>query len=74
MFYKQTIPIDIRTIIGNLNDLWRYRVNDSTWTWIAGSNTANQLGMYGEKGIPNSANHQVHVMVHLHCMTIANTS
>ena len=32
-------------------------MNDSTWTWIAGSNTANQLGVYGEKGIPNPDNH-----------------
>ena len=33
-----------------LNDLWRYRLNDSTWTWISGSNTTNQRGVYGEKG------------------------
>ena len=25
--------------IAHLNDLWRYRVTDSTWTWMAGSNT-----------------------------------
>ena len=25
-------------LIEYLNDLWRYRVNDSTWTWISGSN------------------------------------
>jgi len=33
-----------------LNDLWRYRVNDSTWTWMSGSNFTNQPGVYGEKG------------------------
>ena len=38
-----------------LNDLWRYRVNDSTWTWISGSNTTNQPGNY-EKGATNSVN------------------
>ena len=27
-----------------LNDLWRYRMNDSTWLG------SNQLGVYGEKG------------------------
>ena len=32
------------------NDLWRYRINDSTWTWISGSNIADQQGVYGEKG------------------------
>ena len=31
-------------------------MNDSTWTWISGSNTTNQPGVYGEKGIPNITN------------------
>ena len=25
-------------------------MNDSTWTWISGSITINQRGVYGEKG------------------------
>jgi len=25
-------------------------MNDSTWTWISGSNTPNERGVYGEKG------------------------
>jgi len=25
-------------------------MNDSTWTWMAGSNTTSQRGVYGEKG------------------------
>ena len=36
--------------VGFLNELWRYRVNDSTWTWISGNDTADQQGVYGEKG------------------------
>ena len=32
-------------------------MNDSTWTWISGSDTTNQPGVYGEKGVPNSDNH-----------------
>ena len=32
-------------------------MNDSTWTWIAGSNTIDQFGVYGEKSIPNSDNY-----------------
>jgi len=36
--------------------LWRYRVNDSTWTWISGSNTINQIGVYGEKGKASTEN------------------
>ena len=43
-------------MIGYLNDLWRFRVNDSTWTWISGSNAINQLGIYGVKGVPNINN------------------
>jgi len=31
-------------------------MNDSTWTWISGSNTVNQLGVYGEKGKANTTN------------------
>ena len=31
-------------------------MNDSTWTWMSGSNTTNQRGAYGEKGIPNANN------------------
>ena len=31
-------------------------MNDSTWTWVSGSNIVNQPGIYGVKGIPNSNN------------------
>ena len=44
-------------VIGYLNDLWRYQMNDSTWTWISGNNTVNQPSVYGEKGISNANNH-----------------
>ena len=37
-------------MIGQLNDLWRYRVNDNTWTWMSGSATIGQQGAYDEKG------------------------
>ena len=43
-------------MIGVLNDLWRYRVNDSTWTWMGGSNTTNQPGSYGTKGNASISN------------------
>jgi len=43
-------------IIGWLNDLWRYRVNDSTWTWISGSYAVNQLGVYGTLGNVSTEN------------------
>jgi len=44
------------TVEGYLNDLWRYRVNDSTWTWISGNKTTGSEGYYGDKGIPSVGN------------------
>ena len=31
-------------------------MNDSTWTWISGSNITRQYGVYGEKGIAGIEN------------------
>jgi hypothetical protein len=31
-------------------------VVNGMWTWISGSNTTDQHGVYGEKGIPSSLN------------------
>jgi len=33
---------------GSLNDLWKF--DGATWTWVSGSNTVNQSGVYGTKG------------------------
>jgi N-acetylneuraminic acid mutarotase len=33
---------------GNLNDLWKYSTGE--WTWMGGSNVANQQGSYGTLG------------------------
>ncbi|MFX0092450.1 MAG: Kelch repeat-containing protein [Candidatus Hodarchaeota archaeon] len=41
---------------GRLNDLWRYDVSTGYWTWISGSNTANQVGTYGAQGTPAASN------------------
>jgi hypothetical protein len=30
-----------------LNDLWEYNIGSGQWTWISGSNLANQNGVYG---------------------------
>ncbi|MES2516395.1 MAG: kelch repeat-containing protein [Bacteroidota bacterium] len=35
---------------GYLNDLWKYNTATNEWTWISGSNYANQSGNYGTKG------------------------
>ncbi len=41
---------------GALNDLWRYNVGTGQWTWISGSNSRNQPGTYGTKGVAAAAN------------------
>jgi len=32
------------------NKMWRYRVDDSTWTWISGSYTTNNAGSLNVPG------------------------
>jgi hypothetical protein len=39
-----------------LNDLWKYDPTINQWTWVSGSNTVNQLGIYGTKGVAASSN------------------
>jgi len=38
------------SILGYLNDLWKFNPNTQTWTFVAGSTMANQLGNYGAAG------------------------
>jgi N-acetylneuraminic acid mutarotase len=40
--------------LGYLNDLWRW--DGANWTWMSGSNAANEFGLYGTKGVPDPAN------------------
>lgn len=39
-----------------LNDLWKYTVSAGQWTWMSGSNTAGQRGIYGSLGTASAAN------------------
>ncbi len=39
-----------------LNDLWKYNPGTNQWTWMGGSNIADQPGVYGTKGIADAAN------------------
>lgn len=39
---------------GVLNDLWEYSAGE--WTWVSGSNTGNQVGVYGTLGVPSPGN------------------
>jgi N-acetylneuraminic acid mutarotase len=44
------------SIVGSLNDLWKYNILNNEWTWIKGSNTINQNGSYGLLGLASPAN------------------
>jgi len=39
---------------GQLNDLWKY--SSGEWTWMGGSNVANQARTYGTQGTATSSN------------------
>lgn len=41
---------------GNLNDLWKFNPTSKMWTWISGSNSANQAGVYGTLATPSTSN------------------
>lgn len=41
---------------GNLNDLWKFNIAAGHWTWVAGSNATNQVGVYGTQGTAATAN------------------
>lgn len=43
-------------ISGWLNDLWKYDISTGEWTWISGSSTADNIGVYGTKGVADEAN------------------
>ncbi len=44
---------DITGALRRLNDLWKF--DGSNWTWVSGSSTGNQTGIYGEKGIASAS-------------------
>ncbi|HTU43317.1 MAG TPA: hypothetical protein VMF10_16530 [Candidatus Aquilonibacter sp.] len=42
------------TVRGALNDMWKY--SSGQWTWMSGSNTANETGTYGTLGTSSANN------------------
>ena len=44
----------IEYLAGDLNDLWKF--DGQYWTWISGSSTADQYGIYGTQGVSSSSN------------------
>ena len=47
---------DTTTTAGYLNDLWKFNIATSQWTWVSGSNTTGALGVYGTKGVAAATN------------------
>jgi Galactose oxidase, central domain len=41
---------------GTISDLWKLDFSTKQWTWVAGSNAANQHGVYGTQGATAAAN------------------
>jgi N-acetylneuraminic acid mutarotase len=41
---------------GILNDLWTFNPTTSLWTWMGGSSTGGQAGVYGTMGTPSAGN------------------
>jgi hypothetical protein len=41
---------------GYSNGLWEFRPSTNEWAWMAGTNIANQPGVYGTLGTPAAAN------------------
>lgn len=44
-------------IPGSLNDLWKFNVANSQWTWISGQDIINSVGTYTVKGIADNVAH-----------------
>ena len=39
---------------GDMNDLWEFNTTTNEWTWMSGSSTANQPGVYGTLGVASA--------------------
>jgi Galactose oxidase, central domain len=46
----------VGTTNGILNDLWMYNIASNEWTWVTGSNMANQTGEYEEQPVVGPVN------------------
>ncbi|MFK7952949.1 MAG: kelch repeat-containing protein, partial [Ekhidna sp.] len=48
--------LDSEETIGHLNDLWKFDTQSLEWTWISGSNQADEAGSYGTIDVYNANN------------------
>lgn len=39
------------------NDLWKYNISTNEWTWMKGTNTILQPGIFGMQGVPDTSNY-----------------
>lgn len=44
------------TLIGYMNDIWKYHVATGEWTWMYGSDGTDLFGVYGSKGVASPSN------------------
>ena len=42
--------------LGILNDLWKFSPSTGMWTWMSGSDTRSQSGVYGTQGVASPSN------------------
>ncbi|MGO9268910.1 MAG: choice-of-anchor D domain-containing protein [Terriglobia bacterium] len=47
---------DSTDTFGGLNDLWEFNPSTREWTWMSGSSTVDQPGVYGTLGVPSAGN------------------
>jgi hypothetical protein len=47
---------DATGTVGALSDLWEFNPVNKSWTWVSGSQTANQSGDWGTEGVPAATN------------------
>lgn len=42
--------------LGYYCDLWKYSIASNNWTWVRGSSSPDQLGIYGTQGVSSASN------------------
>lgn|ERR1035437_6309681 len=47
---------DINGSTGTMEDLWKFNIADTEWTWMKGSDINSTAGNYGTKGVEDSTN------------------
>jgi N-acetylneuraminic acid mutarotase len=55
MFGGHGIDSNTQTIVGNLNDVWKFNTTTSQWTWMKGANVMNVNGIYGTVGVTSAS-------------------